>query len=172
MDSKTPTEVVIPLSKGKVVLLILGALTFVAGSIWIWSIADGQTRYNPLYVKAVAIAGVSFFGLCAIYGCLKVFDTQSGLIIDDQGIVDNSSAVAAGRILWNEVVALNVSEIAGQRFITVVVTDPQKICRTGQFPQQNVERGKHEHDGQPDKHLVTITRLEVRRACSSDDVGV
>jgi hypothetical protein len=127
MDSDATTEVVIPLSKGKVALLLLGAVAFVVGSIWIWSIADGQTRYNPLYMKAVAIAGVSFFGLCAMYGCVKVFDTRPGLIIDDQGVVDNSSAVAAGRILWNEVVALNVSEIAGQRFITIVVTDPQRF---------------------------------------------
>jgi len=149
MDSKTPTEVVIPLSKGKVVLLILGALTFVAGSIWIWSIADGQTRYNPLYVKAVAIAGVSFFGLCAIYGCLKVFDTQSGLIIDDQGIVDNSSAVAAGRILWNEVVALNVSEIAGQRFITVVVADPQKFVGRGNFLSRMLNAANTNMTGSP-----------------------
>jgi hypothetical protein len=84
-------------------------------------------------MKAVAIAGVSFFGLCAIYGCFKVFDTRPGLIIDDQGFVDNSSAVAAGRILWDEVVSLNVSEIAGQRFITILVVDPQKYVERGNF---------------------------------------
>ncbi len=133
MDSNTPTEVVIPLSKGKVVLLLLSAVAFIAVSIWIWSIADDQTRYNPLYMKAVAVAGVSFSGLCAIYGCFKVFDTRPGLIIDEQGIVDNSSAVAAGRIFWNEVLALNVSEIAGQRFITIVIADPQKLVGRGNF---------------------------------------
>jgi hypothetical protein len=84
-------------------------------------------------MKAVAIAGVSFFGLCALCGCFKVFDTRPGLIIDDQGIVDNSSAVGAGRILWDEVVALNVSEIAGQRFITIVVADPEKFVGRGVF---------------------------------------
>jgi len=149
MNSNTPTEVVIPLSKGKLVLLLLGALTFVAGNIWIWSIADGQTRYNPLCMKAVAIGGVSFFGWCAIYGCLKVFDGQPGLIIDDQGIVDNSSAVAAGRILWNEVVALHVSNIAGLRFITVVVADPQKFAGRGNFLSRMLKAANKKMTGGP-----------------------
>ena len=131
MEPDTSAEVVVPLSKGKIVLLLVGAVAFVVGSIWIWSIAGAQTRYNPLYMKAAAIAGVSFFGLCAIYGCLKVFDTRPGLIIDDQGIVDNSSAVATGRVFWDEIVALKVSEIAGQRFITILVAEPQK--RRGNF---------------------------------------
>src|SRR5580698_10622693 len=97
-----------------------------ACSIWIWSIADSQTRYSPLYMMCVAMAGVSFSGLCGIYGCIKVFDGKPGLIIDHQGIVDNSSAVSAGRILWDEIVGFRVSEIAGQRFLTIGLTDPQK----------------------------------------------
>jgi hypothetical protein len=46
MESNAPAEVVVPLSKGKMALLLLGAVAFVVGSVWIWSIADAQTRYN------------------------------------------------------------------------------------------------------------------------------
>ena len=126
MNADSTADAVIPLSKGRLTLLLLGCVAFVAGSIWIWSIADLQTRYNPLYMKCVAVASVSFFGLCGIYGCIKVFDGRPGLIIDDQGIVDNSNAVSAGRIFWDEIIGLRVSEIAGQRFLTIEVTDPQK----------------------------------------------
>ncbi len=132
-DSVAPTELAIPLSKGKVILLLLAAVGLVAVGSWIWLIADSQTRHNPLFMKAVAIVGVSFFGFGALYLSLKVFDTRPGLIIDDQGIVDNSSAVAAGRVLWEEVVALRVAEIAGQRFVTIVVVDPQKFAGRGNF---------------------------------------
>jgi len=131
MKADASVVVVIPLSKGKTFLLLLGAVAFVLASIWLWSIADVQTRYNPLYAKAVAAAGAFFFGLCAIYGGFKIFDNRPGLIIDESGIVDNSSAVAAGRIPWDDVVALNVSEIAGQRFVTVVVVEPQKYASRG-----------------------------------------
>jgi hypothetical protein len=149
MDSDARADVVIPLSKGKVALLLLGAVAFVAGSIWIWSIADGQTRYNPFYMKAVAIAGVSFFGVCAIYGCFKVFDTRPGSVIDKQGIVDNSSAVAAGRILWDDVVALNVSEIAGQRFITIVVVEPERFVQRGSFLSSMLNAANTKMTGSP-----------------------
>jgi hypothetical protein len=126
MNADSTAEVVIPLSKGKLVLLILACIAFVAGGIWIWSKADSQTRYNPLYMKGVAIACLSFFGICGIYGCIKVFDSSPGLIIDNQGIVDNSSAVSAGRVPWDEIIALRISEIAGQRFLTIEVTEPEK----------------------------------------------
>lgn len=134
MHAVSAPEVSIPLSKGKVVLLILGSIGSVLGSTWIWSIAETHPRYNPLYVKCVAVAGGSFFGICGIAGCIKFFDDRPGLIIDGEGIVDNSSAVSAGRIHWNEITALRVSEIAGQRFVTIDVVDPQKyIERCGFF---------------------------------------
>ena len=78
MDSQATPDVVIPLSKAKVVLLLLGASAFVAACVWIWSLADTQARFDPLVMQAVAVAGVSFFGLCALYACVKAFDTRTG----------------------------------------------------------------------------------------------
>ncbi len=100
--NQVPDQIVIPLSRTKIVLLFLGAVAFVLLSVWLWTIADHQTRHNPLYVKAVAIAGASFFGLCAGFAFIKLFDTKPGLIIDSDGIVDNSSGVSAGRVPWQE----------------------------------------------------------------------
>ncbi len=145
MGSESPTALVIPLSKGKLVLGLLGPVAFVAVSVWIWSISNNQTRDNPLIIKAVAIACGSFFGLCAIYGCFKVFDTRPGLIIDDQGIVDNSSAVAVGRILWGEVVDFYVSN----KFITIVVVDPQKFMARGNFLKRMLNAANMKMTGSP-----------------------
>ena len=97
----------------------------VAG-FWMWLVADAQTRPNPIFVKVIATLSILFFGLCTIYGCLKLRDKRPGLTIDDQGIVDHSSGVAVGRIPWSDVVGMNVTNIAGQRMITVLVVDPQK----------------------------------------------
>ncbi|HEV8484775.1 MAG TPA: STM3941 family protein, partial [Blastocatellia bacterium] len=107
----------IPLSKKKVSLLILGSALFLGVSIWLWSIAETQDRYNPLFVKGVALASGLFFALCGVSGLTTVFDTRPGLIIDAQGIMDNSSAGSVGRILWCEITALRVAEISGQRFL-------------------------------------------------------
>jgi hypothetical protein len=131
MEPGEKAEVIIPLSKSKVALLLLGSVAFVGTGIWIWSIAETQSRFDPLLMKGVALACVSFFGLCGIYGCIKFFDRRPGLIIDTEGIVDNSSAVSVGRILWGDVVGLKVSSISGQRFLTIEVVDPQKYVDRG-----------------------------------------
>ncbi len=165
MDIDTATEIVVPLSKGKGVLHLLGAVAFVAAGIWIWSIADVQTRYHPQRMKAAAVVGISFFGLCALYGLFKFFDTRPGLIIDDQGIVDNSSAVAAGRILWDEVVALNVGETAGQRFITIMVKDPEKFVARGGFFSKMLRVANANMTGSPINISATSLGLRFEELC-------
>src|SRR5262245_52976861 len=95
------TEVVIRLNRSKIALLIAGAVALVGTSFWIWSIAETTT--DPFEVKCIAVAGILFFGICAVYGCIKLFDDKPGLVIDAEGIVDNSSAAAAGRVPWSDV---------------------------------------------------------------------
>jgi hypothetical protein len=133
MKPEIEAAIVVPLSKRKVALLFLGSLAFVAGSVWMWSSADAQQRYPPLYVKGVALAAGAFFAICGIYACIKLFDQRPGLIVDGEGIIDNSSGVAAGRISWDEIVGLQVYQIAGQRFLTIFVANPNKYAGRGPF---------------------------------------
>lgn len=126
MPENVRAETIILLSKRKIALLIFGSIAFVGASIGLWYIADSQPRSELLYVKGVALAGISFFGLCGIYGCIKLFDGRPGLLIDKEGIVDNSSAVSAGRIPWSEITDLKISQIAGQRILTIEVSDAEK----------------------------------------------
>lgn len=133
MQTYMSGEVVIPLSKGKNVLLLFGAVAFVVGSIWLWSIADAQRRYHPLVVRVTSVVGTLFFGGCAIYGVWKLFDDRPGLVIDTTGILDNSSAVATGKIPWEDVLGIGQFEISGQRYIVVFVTEPEKYVRRGNY---------------------------------------
>jgi len=131
MSNGEMEEVVIPLSRVKVILLSLAAVAFVGASFWIWSIADNQPRFHPLFMRGFALAGAVLFGLCGIYGCIKVFDGKPGLVIDREGVVDNSSAAPAGRIGWDEITALEVVEVSGQRMLAIRVVDPQKYVERG-----------------------------------------
>lgn len=146
---KTSSEIIVPLSKGKIGLIVLGSVAFVTACVWIWSIADSQTRRDPGFLKVIAIVGALFFGLCGIYGLWKMFDSRPGLIIDDVGIVDNSSGVAAGRIPWDEIEAITVSAIAGQRYLTVMVTDQQKYIERGSFIQKRLNASSSKMNGSP-----------------------
>jgi hypothetical protein len=114
-------------------------------------------------VRAAAVGGVPFFGLCAIYALFKVVDSRPGLIIDRQGIVDNSSAVAAGRILWHEVVDLEVSEIKGQRFITIEVVDPKRFVDRGSLFARMLNAVNTEITGSPINIASTSLRIDFDR---------
>ena len=130
MDSPRD-RIVIACSKSKLGLMMLGALLFVAGGLWLFAIADTQGRYPPIYVKAVSVAAIGFFGLCGVFVLLKLFDDSPGLVLDREGIVDNSSGVAAGRVAWRDIRDIQVMSVSGQRFLALVVAEPEKYLAKG-----------------------------------------
>jgi len=119
----------IPLSKGKVLLLVIGSFAFVALSAGLLKFSDQVPRMNSTFNKIVVAAGIPFFGLCGVFGVRKLFDDKPGLVIDSEGILDNSSAVAAGCIPWEEITGFRISEVSGQRFLTIMVTSPEKYAQ-------------------------------------------
>ena len=59
-------------------------------------------------------------------------DALPGLVLDSRGITDNSNRVAAGFIPWDQITAIKIGTIKGQRFLTIEVADPQAfIARSG-----------------------------------------
>jgi len=125
-------RVAISMSKLKLFLLILGSLVFVALGILFILRPNFDSHYEPGYVQAVGIAALTVFGLCGIYGITKLFDNRPGLILDRDGIVDNSSALALGRVAWLDIYEIRVSTISRQKFLTLMVRDPEQyIQRAG-----------------------------------------
>lgn len=121
-----PTPRVIPLSKTKLRFLAWASLGFVAAAAWLWFFPEQFRRWPPEVVQVVAAIAAAGFGLCAIYLGLKQRDPGPGLVIDAQGIVDNSSGIAAGRVPWSEIEGFKVHQVQSQRFLAVQVRDPGK----------------------------------------------
>lgn len=131
MPNELNETVTIPLSRKKLILGVVGSAAFIAISAWLWSIAETQQRHSPLSVKVVAASGLTIFGVFGAYCCIKLFDRKSGLIIDSMGLIDNSSAIAAGRIEWHEITGIRETAIMGQRFLTIDVVDAEKFLGRG-----------------------------------------
>jgi len=148
----------IPLSKAKLLVLIVGAALFVALGVWLFLTADKQVRYDPSYVKGVAIVAIGFFELCGAYGLTKLFGNRPGLILDSAGLVDNSSAFAVGRVAWNEIRDIRVLSIRRQRFLALIVRDPGKYLCQGSFVRQYLKTKTFELTGSP----VTIASNALR----------
>ena len=96
----------IPLSKTKLVLLLLASLVFVASAIWLLlqpPLPRGFFWGSTFMIKSIGIVTILFFGSLSLFIGNKLRDTQPGLTISAEGIKDNSSAVAAGLIPWQDI---------------------------------------------------------------------
>jgi hypothetical protein len=118
----------IPLNKSKIVLMLVGSLAFVA--IGTWFIISPPQLHNPvlgnrIFLIIIGAISILFFGICAVFFLHKLQDPKPGLIIDENGLMDNSSGVAAGLIPWSDIQKFVVIEIHRQKIIMVFVKDPQ-----------------------------------------------
>jgi hypothetical protein len=121
-------RVEITLNKSKITLLLVGALIFVSIGLWLVISPPSTKNTDWLNRSIIAIVGYSaliFFGLCAFYLVRKLLDKKPGLIIDDMGLVDNSSGLSVGQILWTDIENISVIEIHRQKLIMLHVTNPQ-----------------------------------------------
>lgn len=117
--------VTIKLNKKKLVLAIFGAAMFVCVSLWMILDSDLQTRrYSPILIKIAGVVGVVFFGMCLIYGIIKLFDYKPALVIDKNGITDNSSITAAGFIPWSDIINITFSQIQSKSFLMIHLSNP------------------------------------------------
>lgn len=149
MDSSSENRLAIPLSKGKGILILLGAAFFVIASFWLWSVADNQSRYSPELISGAAIVGTLFFGACGIYAAIKLFDTQPGLVLDESGIFDNSSAVSVGQIPWHDISDICELAVANQKFVSIIVIDPKKYIEKCGFVKRQIGALNFRHYGSP-----------------------
>ena len=118
----------IPLSKSKLTKGLIGSLLFMLASGWllVYQPAISNPVFNnPLLKYGTAVLGILFFGFGMIYFSLKLADKKPGLIIDDDGLFDNSSAAAVGRIPWMNITRVVTTQVMNQQFLVIVVNNPE-----------------------------------------------
>jgi hypothetical protein len=99
-------------------------------------IADPQIS-NPIFnnpvVKSIASYGGAIMGLFGIYFfSRKLFDSKPGLVIDENGIYDHTSAFNFGFIPWTDIsqIGENSAGIAAkQRFVMIILINPDKYIQ-------------------------------------------
>lgn len=115
-------EVIIPISKNKSLLAFLGCIVFVLLGGWI---IKSEAVFFPLN-WIIGGASVGFFGLGSIFILKNFFQQEPGLVINNEGITDNSSAVSVGFIPWEEITRIGSTEVFSQKFVLIFVDDPEK----------------------------------------------
>ena len=124
MHGSQTNQIVIGLSKPKLLFMIIGSTGFVLLGYWIILIAINKPQYQNIIIWVVSISSILFFGMCGLYGLIKLFDQKAGLIIDRHGIHDNSSAVAVGLIKWQDIEGFETIKVKSTRFLLIHVRNP------------------------------------------------
>src|SRR5436189_226639 len=122
------TEIKIPLSKKKNLLMILAAVVFIVlGVVFIVKPESFASPFlqNMALKRLVGVLSVVFFGAVAIYGTMKLFDKKDGLIISEEGIIDNTNASSVGLISWGDILAIETQNVMSTRFLLIFIKNPK-----------------------------------------------
>ena len=107
---------------------LFGAILFVILGIW-FLIDPPQISNmifgNPTLIFTISFISVIFFGAIAITIMLKMRDKKPGLIVSEEGIIDNSSGISAGLITWNDIEDITTAKVMSQKFLMIIVKNPQ-----------------------------------------------
>jgi hypothetical protein len=118
----------IPIRKVKIISMLFGCLFFIiAGLIFVIfpeKVASSIVRNSTLIFLAGCLS-IVVFSFLAFSIFKRLIDDTPGLIISGIGITDNSSGVPAGFIPWSDIIAVKETVVANQRFINLVVKNPQ-----------------------------------------------
>ena len=139
---KENNKVEIGLSKSKLIKVLIFSIIFLCAGLWM-IITNPQTR-NPVFnnpiVKGIASYGSTIMGLWGTYFfSRKLFDNNPGLVIDEKGIYDNTSAFKFGLIPWSDISqiydgTIQASFASKQQFVTIGIFNPDEyISREKNF---------------------------------------
>lgn len=109
-------EIIIPTSKKKMILTIIGSFVFVAAGFFIY-----LTKSN---LKFIGIIAILFFGLIGITAIWRLIKPKAALIINSKGIIDNSTATSIGFIPWKDITGFQPVKVATNNFLVVYVKNP------------------------------------------------
>jgi hypothetical protein len=127
-------QVTFSLNKAKVALIFFGAATFVAGGYSMFrapaETASQSFLKSPELVHFAGLACVVFFGLCMIAALIKLLDASPALILDDQGLTNNSGILGSSFVPWSEITGFQVHQIKRQRILYVLLRDPSSYLST------------------------------------------
>jgi hypothetical protein len=122
-------EEIISISKGKLTSMLIGSLAFVAIGIAFMLNPEkfiSIKARSEEYIFIVGLSSILFFGLCSIFLSFKFFDSKPGLVLKEDGFIDNSSGVAVGFVPWSDIKKISTIEVSKQKIILVHVKNPEE----------------------------------------------
>lgn len=127
--------ITIPVNKKKTVRnLMIAVLLLLLGILFVLKPFLFIRSDDPGVIKIIGYICTAFSGIGILVFVQKLRNQKELLIIDADGILDNSSGIAAGRIWWKDVKSIRVEQVADQPFIMLEVKNPLVYLQQQQNP--------------------------------------
>jgi hypothetical protein len=123
------TLIEVPLSKSKLLFLLLLGIMFVAGGLFFIfdpsEFSKSNYRRTPESVSIIiGFACVIFFGAGIVICIVKLFDKKPGLRIDEFGVTINPGTNSS-IIKWSSIKTFEIQTISRTKLIGIKLKDPQ-----------------------------------------------
>jgi hypothetical protein len=113
-------------SPGRLALLILASLGFVALGAWIAGAFGPPPAPGKVWIGYLA---AGFFGLCALVLFRRLFDRDDQIVVDDQGVAWKQWSERT--IPWLAIKAIERRSVRGEQFICLTLDDPSRYAPGG-----------------------------------------
>ncbi len=143
----------IPFGRRKLVIRILLCLLLLAMGGWLAFAPESvrSSRYsNPEFIRIAGWAALLFFGFALVFVVRSSLHSKPALIISNEGITENSTAMKPGLIPWEEITGLQEVRVSGQFLFVIFVKDPEKyITRQNNRILKGLMKLNHSQYGSP-----------------------
>lgn len=118
----------IPFSKWKLLLAVAASALFVVLGVFllfIWSEEADST--NPMAKKIIGGILIVFFGAISAVGFVKMLSKKCALLINDEGILDNTTASSFGLIKWENITGFKIEEMMSRKYLVIQVNNGEEM---------------------------------------------
>lgn len=124
----TEKAIEIPFNKSRLAISLLAVLYFFYLGVRLVRNSPGLADSHPAFSKVMIVVGV----VCMVIGVIvawilvpELLNRRHGLIINREGITDNSSALAVGLIPWADILEIRVVRIVFEKTAMIIVRNPE-----------------------------------------------
>ncbi|WP_042148720.1 STM3941 family protein [Paucisalibacillus sp. EB02] len=120
-------QLVIYAKRGKQILYGILCFIFVAVSGLLLIIGFTENGSDSFKLIIAGALGFTFFGLCMVYYVISMFKRKPALIVNQEGIIDQSTYIGAGLVKWDEIADVDFVSFSGQTYLGIYTLDPELI---------------------------------------------
>lgn len=150
-----PTTLEYRLRKGKLALVLVVALVLFLVSL-VMTVAGlaGPGSLLAWEIGVAGLVGTIVFGAGTLFLAVRLFSRRPGLVIDQEGIVDNTSYSSVGRVPWSQITWVQVQSLnlptynrsllfrpQQPRTMVIGVRNPEEFRDRGNWLQRLLRRG-------------------------------